>query len=165
MKNLVFSIIIRYAVIILAIFGFIMCAFWYPLSISLTTRGLSVDYSPITQAEIIQFWSQLIFYWISSLPCFFILVLWWIIAGKAKTGAIFTPTTAKIFKLCSIILVIDLSFFFIGNQIFAMLGWNDFLLLYLIIFWVGTAVASLLTVVAHYTRLAATLQEEMEYTV
>lgn len=165
MKNFLFSAILKYAIIILAIFGLITCALWYPLSISLTTVGLSVDPAPITQAENIEFWSQLIFYWLTSVPCFFILALWWIIAGKVKRGSIFTPGTAKTFKLCSVILSIDLSVFLIGNQIFAMLGWNEFLVIYLIIFAVGTAVASLLAVTAHYTRLAATLQEEMEYTV
>ena len=164
MKNLALSVFIKYAIIVFALLGFLMCAQWYPLSISLTTVGL-VDPNPLTAERSIQFWSQLLFYWLTSLPCFFILAIWWKIAQAIKNDCFFTHKVCKILNISAVILLVDLLLFLLGNLLLFLLGLNVFWIMYLFIFALGLAIVGVITTISFFTKKATIMQEDLDGTV
>ena len=164
MEKSLISLSLKGVILVFAFVGFLMCALWYPFWISLTTRGL-MDVEPMTAEQAVRFWSQLIFYWVTSLPCFALLALGWIISNKIKSDNLFSYSTARLIKICAIILFVDLAVFLIGNCVFAFMGWNELMLFYLLVFAVGLSVACLCAVLSHYVFKAAVLQEEADGTI
>ena len=149
---------VRCAMIAIAICGVGVCAFWYPFSITLTTSGLQ-------ESGLVAFWTQLIFYWLTSLPCLVVLCIGWKIAAAIKSDALFKEENAKAVKTAVQILFADIAVFLIGNVVFLVLGWNDFALLYLFFAIIGLVVAIFMAILSHYLYRAAELQEESEGTI
>lgn len=163
MKNTRISLLFKIALIITAICGVCICALWYPFTISVSvTGGVS---AVLNAAETAQFWAQLAFYWLCSLPCFIILYFLWKISGDIKKDKIFTVRTAKSFNLCAVILFIDVALFVAGNIIFAALKWNYLAIIYFFVSAAGIAVAIVLTVVSCILSKAAVLKEEFDGTI
>ena len=163
MKKSVMSFVVKCSVIIIALFGVIMCACWYPFSISLTTIG-PIDTVP-TVAQYVEMYSQLAFYWFVSIPCFIILIFAWKFSNDIKRDDVFNMKTVKRIRHCVVILLADLVVYVIGNLIFMLIGWNDFAILYFIIAIIGLVITCILAVVSHYVSKAAILQEEAEGTI
>lgn len=163
MKTKFMSFIIKTSVIFLAILGLIICAFWYPFSISITIWGTNVP-DQILENNL-EFYTQLIFFWIVSIPCFIILFMIWKLGNAIKRDNVFNTQTALLVDRCVKILFIDIIVYTLGNIVFLLLGWNDFAFIYFGIAIVGLVIASVLSVASHYLFKAAALQEEVNYTI
>ena len=153
------------AILLAGVCGLAVCVFWYPFSISLTTFGVGVEGGlSATIALNVQFWTQLVFYWLTALPCFSVLFFGWKIATAIKKNTVFTAKTARNFRIAAWILFIDIAVYLLGNIITFALGWNDYALVYFFLVLAGLAIAVILAVAAHFVGRAAALQEEAEGT-
>ena len=160
MKNSSIALFIRLIIIFIAACGLAICVFWYPFSISLSVMGLA-DSVP-TFEQNIEMWTQLIFYYLVSLPCFIILFLAWLITCSMKKGSFFSKKNVKIIKLSALILFVDLMVFLIGNVVFLILGWNDFALIYFILFVIGLGLTILIMFFETYLKKSLKMQENRE---
>ena len=160
MKNSLIALFVRLIIIFIAACGLAICVFWYPFSISLSVMGLA-DSVP-TFEQNIEMWTQLIFYYLVSLPCFIILFLAWLITCSIKKGAFFSKKNVKIIKLSALILFIDLMVFLIGNVVFLILGWNYFALFYFRLFVIGLGLTILIMFFEKYLKKSVKMQENGE---
>lgn len=142
---------VRCAIIAVALFGLAICAVWIPIS--------------VVNMPIALRWIQRVFYWLTSAPCFAVLVLGWLVTMQMKKGEFFREKTAKLIQLATVILFVDIIVFFAGTLIFFLLDWNGLLFLYSLVSVVGMFVVLFLAVVSHYVSKAAVLQEESEGTI
>ena len=150
---------VRCAIIAIAICGVCVCAFWYPFSISLTSTKLQAG------EQTAAYWTQLLFNWLASLPCFWILVMGWKVTAAIKEDRLFKEEIAKTVKIATQILFMDVAVFFVGNLVFLLLGWNDFALMYLFFVIIGLVIGVFMAILSHYLYRAAELQEESEGTI
>lgn len=160
MKDKRMAFIARGAIIIIGLCGLIMCAFWYPFETSIFLLRFTPE--PFTCAENVRYWTQLIFYWATSIPCFCILMIFWKVSDAIKKDEMFSYRIAKIIKKATIILFVDIVVFLIGNIIFTCLGWNAFAIVYFIISAIGIAFVEGLIIFSYYITKAAKLKEETE---
>ena len=143
MNNERVSCIIRVSVVLLFILGIIMCAFWYPMFVSLSTKNIIPAH--ITLEEKMWYWSELIFYWLSSVPCFVILIIMWKISiDVIKMN--YNPIIKEL-KLVIIILIIDISVFLIGNASLSILGWDPYYFIYYAFCVIGLIVTSIFYII------------------
>ena len=63
------------------------------------------------------------------------------------------------------ILVIDIIVFLIGNIVFAILGWSNWIVLHILIAVTGLVVSIFMYILSKYLIRAAILQEESDFTV
>lgn len=163
------SFIIKASIILMALFGLTICAVWYPLVISFTTKGISPDLDPTTTAQYIEYYTQLAFYWATSLPCFIILACFWKIGNAIKKNLLFTTKTAKTITTCVRILLVDLIVFIIGNLSFIFIGWSlyfEFIyVIYLAIAVIGLIITGCLAILSHFVTQGALLKEEVDLTI
>ena len=146
------SILSKLTIIVIAICGLCICGFVYPFLVSLNGLGEG--------SEIIM-WCELIFYWSSSIPCFAILVLAWIVASTFSTE-LFTGKNARLFKISAILLLSDAIYFLIGNIVFALLGYNPFAILFFFLVVTALSLSLALGAAGYYIARAAALREENE---
>ena len=149
---------VRCAIVAMAICGICVCAFWYPRSISWTTDTLQ-------KARETAYWMQIVFYWLTSLPCFAVLAIGWKLTTAIQAETLFQAENAKAVKMAVQILFADIAVFLIGNVVFLTLGWNDFALLYLFLAVLGLVIGVFMAILSHYLYKAAELQEENEGTI
>lgn len=154
MKKFTLSLILKIYIIIFALCGLYMCAYIYPENISVS-QAIKLITTP--QSHIL-----LGFYWLTSIPCFVILIFAWKIANAVKKETVFTAKTARSIKICTIILSIDLAVYIVGNVAFLGLSWHPLAFNYLLIAMLGVAFASVAAVLSYYTFKAAALKEETE---
>ena len=160
MKNTAMSLMVKTCVVLVALLGVLICAFWYPFILSLLTVG-PVDVVPTPEQEL-QFYSMLAFHWITSIPCFIILLLIWQIADDIKRDTVFHVKTVRRFRGIVCILFVDLIIFIIGNIASFMIGWNDLALAYLCLAVVGLVIMCGFAIASHYVMKATALKEELE---
>ncbi|MBQ0091886.1 MAG: DUF2975 domain-containing protein [Clostridiales bacterium] len=164
MKNKTLITLSQISIAFLFFVGICICLFWYPLSISFSTlrfvSGESSSSVLVDQIQTIAFWSQLIFAWIASVPCFVALVLGFRATIYAKGDEFFSKKNAKIFKIISVMLFIDSVLFIIGNIVFMFLKWNPFALIYYVIGALGIIFALASCFTYRYLEKAASLKEE-----
>lgn len=110
-------------------------------------------------------YTQFAFYLAVSFPCFLCLIHLWKVSTAMKNGLFFGFDAANQIRRSGIILFVDLCCFFLGNLIFMFLGWNDFYMIYLVIFFIGIAIDGLLIVLYRYIIEACDLKEEVEGTI
>ena len=156
-------ILAKTAILLMGACGLAMCAYWYPFSIKITAGW--IDGAVITPEQYTEFWTQLIFYWVVSIPCFIILAIAWKISDAIKRETIFSRRTARLIKNCITIFLVDEVVFFIGNFVFWRLDWNAFAVLYLAVGVMGFVVSGLTYIISHYIIQAAALKEEVEGTI
>lgn len=122
----------RIALAFVFLIGIIICLFWYPLSITISTGIAILDYDPaeITPQENIEFYSQLLFYWIISLPCFVLVLMGFVNTVYMKKFGMFNIKSARLLFKMAVILFISSVIFLLGNLIFMFLDWNSLPLLY-----------------------------------
>ncbi len=163
MKNSTIACLIKVAILVVALGGVYMCAFWYPFSLSLTVVGApSGEFVPATGPQKLAFWSQLIFDWILSLPCFAVLLLGWQVSGHIREDNLFAAGTVRKLRLACILLLVASCIFVLGHVAFALLSWNPFALLYCFIGVMGMLLAFGLYVLAKFISKAQLLKEENE---
>lgn len=154
---------VRAALLLLAVLGLLFCAIWYPFSVSLS-GGMWWGHVP-TREENIRMWTQLLFYWLSSVPCFVLLGILWRVSGTMRTETLFCEQNVRRLRTSCIILAADEGLFLAGNILFFVWGWNDFAIVYFAFAGGGLAVLAGLSVAARYLKKAAELQEEVAGTV
>ena len=125
----------RIALVLVFLIGLVICLYWYPLSITLSTGIAILDYDPteITSQEYIEFYSQLLFYWIISLPCFVLVLMGFICTEYTRKYGKFNAKSANILFKMALILFMSSFIFLFGNLIFMFLDWNPLPLLYCIV--------------------------------
>ncbi len=125
MRSNIIILLMRMALVFVFFIGIIICTFWYPFTITISTVSL-LDYneSEITLQQNIELYTQLIFYWTISLPCFVILIMGFIDTGYTKKYGTFNIKSANILFKMALILSVSSVIFIIGNIIFMLLGWN-----------------------------------------
>lgn len=164
MQNRVMIYLIRISIIFMALVGFYICAFWYPISISLDAIGIVSGESsgsvPITQSQEFAFWTQLIFMWLASVPCFFVLILFFRSTVYARREETFYDGNARIFHIAAWTLFIDSIVFVTGNILFMFLKWNSFAFVYCVIGMLGMVCALACYAAYRYISKAASIQEE-----
>jgi len=160
-KSLLFWV--RCAIVIIALCGITVCALWYPYSFSIINIDLTA--TDLSELTTVQGWGLLSFYWAVSIPCFAILIIAWKISASIKTEQLFTNKSAKMIKICALILLVDSSVFLIGNVVFLLLKMNDFAIIYFFLIIGGLVLSVLLSALSHYVAKAAELQELSDGTV
>ena len=154
------TVFMRIAIILIGICGVAICLFWLPMT---TTKS----FGPLSWGALqkVENWTQYIFHWGISLPCFWLLIMAWEVTSDMQKGRLFIEKNAVRVKWATAILLGDILLFLIGNITFAILGWNEWLVLHLFAAVVGLIVAIVLFIFSQYLRKAATLQEESDLTV
>lgn len=160
MRDITICKLIRLAIAIFFLCGILVCFIWYPFSISLSVIG-TVNVQPTT-IQNIQMWTQLVFYWFVSIPCFVILIIIWLVAGSIKKNQVYERKNIYYIKVSLTILFLDLIIYLIGNIIFLILGWNDFAIVYFIIFLIGVAILALIKVLEKYFKDAIIMHDDTE---
>ena len=153
--------LIRCVVIIVGIVGVWFCFIGYP-TFSLIESGFNPEYTTNYTMQWVQFGVQMGFHLITSIPCFAILVMAWKLSTCVKKDETFSDRTKKLLQISAITLFIDLSVFAVGNIVLYFLKWNVFFKLYVILFIIGLAIATVLAIAAHYVGQAAAIREENE---
>ena len=147
------SVLLKGGIIVFGVCGILICVLWYPYSIGLTAKNS------------VEKWTQIAFYWLVSIPCFAVLWYAWKLADAVKKDEVFTKRVANLVKCSMQILFIDICVFLVGNIVFACLGWNELMFVYIGLGAIGLVETSVLLVIAHYIEQAAILREEMEGTI
>ncbi|MDR0948243.1 MAG: DUF2975 domain-containing protein [Lachnospiraceae bacterium] len=109
----------------------------------------------------------LIFLWITALPCVWVLVLGWKVAGAISRDEAFTMKVAGWIKTAAMLIFTSVGIFFAGNCLFAILNMHHLgvLLLSFLIEIAGIAVAIVAATLSRYVTKAALLHEEVEGTI
>lgn len=150
----------RIAIILIGICGGAICLFWLPMTTAKSFEALSW-----VGLQKMENWMQYVFHWLVSFPCFWLLIMAWAITSDMKNGRLFIEKNVVRVKLATAILLGDILLFLIGNITFAILGWNELLVLHLFAAVVGLTIAILLFIFSQYLMRAASLQEECDLTV
>lgn len=113
------------------------------------------------------FWSWLLFLWATGIPFYAALVLCWRIVSSVGAGDSFTRKNAERFNRISYLAAFDTIFFFVGDIIFYLLDMSHpiFLLLSLIVVFIGVSVAVVSAVLSRLVQKAADLQEQSDFTI
>ncbi|MDR0325656.1 MAG: DUF2975 domain-containing protein [Oscillospiraceae bacterium] len=159
MSSKTLCVLVRAAVVTVAICGILVCCWVLP------SVGKNFTISDPEYAHAYVPW--LFFLWAASLPCFAILGLVWKASIAIKQDRVFTLRTARLVKYGSVLLFCDVGFFFAGNLVFMGLGLSHpgVLLASLFADVFGISLAMLAAVLARYITKAAVLQEEADGTI
>ncbi|MBL4937799.1 DUF2975 domain-containing protein [Clostridium sp. YIM B02515] len=109
----------------------------------------------------------LIFIWITSLPCYAVLICGWKIANEIGKDNSFCRKNANLLKFISILAASDSVIFFTGNIILLLLNMNHpgIILLGFFIVFGGIGVAVTAAALSHLIYKAAQIREENELTI
>lgn len=162
-KNSVTVFCIRLSLVVIALAGVSVCAFWYPFQTSLTAIGVpSGERVDPTAAQKAEYWIQLIFYWIASLPCFFLLIYGWFLSNNVKKNTVFSLQTFRLLRRSAIILFIDSIVFLVAQLVFTVLRWNPFAPILSAVGVIGLILSFALLLGGRYVKEAAKIKEENE---
>lgn len=161
MQDKKLSSLIRASIILIAVCGMAICLLWVPMG----EFGWKMGDVWLLDGQVKEFWAQIVFHWIVSLPCFYLLWLAWQVTGDMKKGRLFIFENASRVKYATWILAGDLLLFLLGHTLFALLRWNTCYMVYLLVALIGLIVTVFLGVVSHYLSRAAELQEESDATI
>ena len=158
MNEKLLSALTRIAILIIGICGLLSCFLWIPISMG---NGTLQNLPWKSSSFLIQY----VFHWIVSLPCFVLLFFAWRIASNMNNGRLFLEKNALYVSYAFMILVIDIIVFLIGNIVFAILGWSNWIVLHILIAVTGLVVSIFMYILSKYLIRAAILQEECDLTV
>ena len=158
MKPSALFVLVRISIIVFALCGVLICILAYPDQVTAAT--LMGEERVPTPEEYTIITVQLAFYRLVSIPCFFILALFWKVSNAVKTDTVFSIRTAKLLKICSIILLANVFILIIGNTVMSCLGWNIFLIIKIVLPVTGITLAAALYLLSHFMSETAKLKEE-----
>ena len=163
MKPSVLSALVKISIIVFGVCGLLICIFAYSEQVTLATL-LGEDRIPTPEeSEIIK--TQVIFYRAVSLPCFFVLALFWKLTGAIKENTVFGFDIARLFKICSLVLLADVALLIIGNTVMSCLGWRIFFVIKIALPIAGIIAVIALYLLSYFINEAAKLKEEAAGTV
>ena len=155
--------LVKISLIAVFLLGVMICAWWYPFSVSLTAVGLTPGEAPeISPAQYAEFWTQVGFYWLASLPCFVTVGIGWRISTLIKNGREPSREAAGLMKTCFVIMLSDCLTFIAAQAAFCALGWNDLWFIHFFAAGVGLLATLALKLAADQMLNAAMLKEENE---
>lgn len=152
---------VKFIIVLMGICGLLFDVFLVPIEVG----NLGTEGGQYFDKTNISFIVQYFFQWIVSIPCFWVLILAWRACGDMKTGNLFTVKNSKRVKQASVALLISVVAFIVGNLIFAILKWNSEYSIRIIIAIMGVTFWVIMTVLSHYLKRAAELQEESDATI
>lgn len=162
-KHGMIVICLRISLIIICVLGVAICALAYPFQVSLTAIGVpSGERVPPTMEQYIEYWVQLGFYWIASIPCFLILLFGWDISSEIKKGNAFSMKVSKKLDIAAKILFVDSMIYLLAQLVFTMLDWNPFVIIMIIVGLIGLILSFVLYLAARYVQQATIIKEENE---
>lgn len=157
MKNR-FVYLVRISLFSIVLCGIITCTIWYPMItklIDFNSNIISINYS-------IKKLFACISYYLCSIPCFYIVYIFWQISRNMKEDKLFSLRTYRLMKLSSNILIIDLIIFSILSIVFSIITLNFVNLLNLIFVIIGFILVIMLEVASYYLYKAYDLQQEVD---
>ena len=109
----------------------------------------------------------LIFLWITSVPCYTVLVFAWKIAANIGRDRSFSTDNARYLKSISILAAADSFFFFAGNVVYLLLdsSYIAVALLSCIVAFIGIAVSVASSALSRLVLKAAELQDQSDLTI
>ena len=110
-------------------------------------------------------WSGLL--WLTALPCYIVLYLAWKISDNIGKDNSFCKENALGMKYISTLALGDSIFFFAGNIIYLIIGFNhpSVILAALAVVFIGISIAVAAAVLSHLILKAAQLKEENDLTI
>lgn len=113
------------------------------------------------------YYPWLVFLWITAIPCYGVLICGWRVARNIGKGNAFSYENAKAFRGISRMAAADAMFFFAGNVIFWLLGFNHpgFFLASMVLVFFGIAITLCAKAMSHLVGNAADIQEENNGTI
>ena len=108
-----------------------------------------------------------VFLWLTAIPCYIVLYLAWKISDNIGKDNSFSKENAVCMKYISMLAAGDSIFFFIGNIIYLVIGFNhpSVVLAALVIVFIGVSIAVAAAVLSHLILKAAQLKEENDLTI
>ncbi len=149
----------RCLIVAMAACGISICILWVPMGVEGVWLGGSAD---VRSTEL---WVQSAFFWMTAIPCFWILTVAWNMTIDMKTGKLFTVENSLRVKRVALVLTVALIVFLVGNLVFAILGWHRYMLVYCLVGLMGFVLVACFAALSHYLYRAAELQEESEGTI
>lgn len=146
-------------IIIMGLCGFVVCAAVIPLY----GKHLQTLYPEFSN----RFLPWLIFLWLSSIPCFTVLVFAWKIATNIGNDQSFSTQNARLLQWISSLSTVDAGFFFVGNILLLLLDMShpSLVIASLLVVFIGIVFAVVTAILSHLVQKAAVLQEQSDWTV
>ncbi len=142
--------------------GFIGLAF-YGVVVPALGNDLVSHYPEYNDA----YYLWVVFLWLTAIPCYIVLYLAWKISANIGKDNSFSKENAVCMKYISMLAAGDSIFFFIGNIIYLVIGFNhpSVVLAALVIVFIGVSIAVAAAVLSHLILKAAQLKEENDLTI
>lgn len=146
-------------IVALAVIGSV----FYVYAVPVIGKTLAIRYPEFAHC----YYPWLIFISLTAIPCYIVLVELWNLSTIVGNDAVFQPGTATIFKRISILAGIDITFFFIMNVAFILIGMSHptILIASIVVTIIGAAFSFCANVASEYIGQAAKLQEENDLTI
>lgn len=159
MKHDLFSKCMRVVIAGITLIGIICCVFVIP-ELSRTF----VDWYPEMEHWVLP-WQILIY--LCTVPCFVAMVISWKIAVNIGKDKSFTMENSRLFKIYSILALVDSAVFLIGSIVYWLIGINHpgLLLIDFLIVFAGIAVFVCTAALSYFVAKAASLQEDSDLTI
>ena len=156
-------LLLRLCIIALGLCTLIFGGVWYPASFGLV--DISFIHKTSLEISVVQIWFMLVIFWITAVPCLYLLICSWRISTAIKIEKLFSLETAKRLKNMAMLFVVDLGVFFVANIIFTIIGINEFALLHFALVIVGLVITVALSAISYYITKATEIKEENEGTI
>lgn len=158
MKSKTLALLMRLAVLFVAVCGGFACLYAIP------TFGKEIVTANPEFAGWYRPW--LAFAWLFALPCFAVLFEVWRVSGAVRDETVFTLQTAGWVRSGAVLLLSDAAILFVGNVVLFLLGMDHpgVVLLSVVLAILETAAALFAAVLSRCLTRAAALQEESDGT-
>jgi len=109
----------------------------------------------------------MIFLWITAIPCYLVLICGWRIASEIGKDNSFSEINAKLLKYISALAAFDSVFLFVGSGVLYVfnMSHNSWILLAIIIVFMGVTVTVAAAALSHLVYKAAALKKEVDLTI
>lgn len=141
--------------IIIAVIYFIFIPFMGKDLVNISSK---IDY---------EYWPWLILIWITSVPCYIALVLFYRICIEIGNDNSFSEKNAKLLKEISWLAIIDAILFFVGSLGFSLVWGSNILVIAgaLMVVFAGLAIGILTAALSHMVLKASRIKDENDLTI
>lgn len=159
MENIVLSRRLKAVIIALGVLG----ALVYFIALPLMGMDLAFTYPEFSSF----YWPWLIFFWVSGIPCYFVLIYGWFVTENIAAGHPFTHENAKHIRKIALFAIWDTVYFLIGNVIFFLLGMSHpaIVLLSFAVVLAGVVFSIVASALSSFVTRASNLQEQSDLTI
>ena len=148
------------------IIGFALCGLvLYAYALPQMGESFADNFGPWYRDNCLLLWK--IFLWVSGVPCYAVLALFWSVASKISGGQAFSRHNARAMKAVAVLAAVDTAYFFIGNFVLLALNLSHpgVMLASLVVVFVGFAVTVAAAGLSRLIIKAAELQDESDLTI